>query len=38
MRILHHAAPHPDAEPADPSLEEGYLSLVHTGPSREAAA
>jgi ABC-2 type transport system ATP-binding protein len=36
LRILHHAPPHTDATPVEPSLEEGYLRLVENG-GEEAA-
>jgi ABC-type multidrug transport system ATPase subunit len=37
VRIISIAPPHPDAEPAEATLEDGYLLLVGTG-GREAAA
>jgi ABC-2 type transport system ATP-binding protein len=31
LRVLHHARPHPDATPGEPTLEDGYLRLVEAG-------
>jgi len=36
-RVLCPELPHPDARAAEPSLEDGYLTLVGTGNGREAA-
>jgi multidrug efflux pump subunit AcrB/ABC-type multidrug transport system ATPase subunit len=36
LRILGDAPPHPDATPAEPGIEDGYLQLMHRGPAHAA--
>jgi ABC-type multidrug transport system ATPase subunit len=36
MRILGAESPHPDATPAEPGIEDGYLQLMHRGRAHDA--